>query len=326
MTEPKDRPLLELRNVTTSFSFGERTLVAVNNLSLDARQREIVGIVGESGCGKSMTAFSILGIVPHPGKVVSGEILFAGEDLRAKGERRMRRLRGSGISLVYQDPLSSLNPSFPVLWHFDEVLSAHGRHLPRRQTIKLAVEALQRVKIPSAEEKIHQYPHQLSGGMRQRIVIALALLLEPRIIIADEPTTALDVTTQKEIFNLIEWLKEELSICFIVISHDLNLLGERCDRIYVMYSGQVVEAGTSEEIFRNPRHPYTRGLISSVPRLDGGEERLSIIPGEVQNLMALPRGCFFQKRCTHAERACESTPQELRVVDNGREVRCWKAM
>jgi oligopeptide/dipeptide ABC transporter ATP-binding protein len=325
MTEPRGGALLELQNVTTTFHFGERTLVAVNNVSMQIREQEIVGIVGESGCGKSMTAFSILGIVPHPGRVESGHIIFNGKDLLSMRYRNMRRLRGSAISLVYQDPLSSLNPSFPVLWHFGEVLRAHGKRTSPRQTARIAVESLQKVKIPSPEDKIHQYPHQLSGGMRQRIVIALSLLLKPRIIIADEPTTALDVTTQKEIFNLIEWLKQEFSISFIVISHDLNLLGERCDRIYVMYSGQVVEAGSSEEIFQHPLHPYTQGLINSVPRLDSREENLSIIRGEVQNLMELPHGCFFQKRCDFVEQKCISTLQELRAVENQREVRCWKA-
>jgi oligopeptide/dipeptide ABC transporter ATP-binding protein len=272
-----------------------------------------------------MTAFSILGIVPHPGRVESGQIFFGDKDLLGMRYYKMRTLRGSGISLVYQDPLSSLNPSYPVLWHFSEVLRAHGKRMSPRKTAGIAVESLQRVKIPSPEEKIHQYPHQLSGGMRQRIVIALALLLKPKIIIADEPTTALDVTTQKEIFNLIEWLKQEFSISFIVISHDLNLLGERCDRIYVMYSGQIVEAGSSEEIFQHPLHPYTRGLLNSVPGLDGREEKLSIIRGEVQNLMELPRGCFFQKRCDFVEEKCVAMPQELRAIANQREVRCWKA-
>ena len=325
MTEHRGDALLELKDVTTTFRFGMRTLVAVNDVSMLIREREIVGIVGESGCGKSMTAFSILGIVPHPGRVESGHIFLGGNDLLSMPYRGMRRLRGSVISLVYQDPLSSLNPSYPVLWHFSEVLRAHGKRPSSRKTARIAVESLQRVKIPSPEEKIHQYPHQLSGGMRQRIVIALSLLLKPKIIIADEPTTALDVTTQKEIFNLIEWLKQEFSISFIVISHDLNLLGERCDRIYVMYSGQVVEAGSSEEIFQHPLHPYTQGLIHSVPRLDAGEEKLSIIRGEVQNLMELPHGCFFQKRCDFVEQRCISNPQELRVVENHREVRCWKA-
>ena len=325
MTEQRGGALLELKNVTTTFQYGERTLVAVNNVSMLIREREIVGIVGESGCGKSMTAFSILGIVPHPGKVESGQIIFGGKDLLGTRYRDMRSLRGSGISLVYQDPLSSLNPSFSVLWHFSEVLRAHGKRMSLRRTARIAVESLQKVKIPSPEEKIHQYPHQLSGGMRQRIVIALSLLLKPKIIIADEPTTALDVTTQKEIFNLIEWLKQEYSISFIVISHDLNLLGERCDRIYVMYSGQVVEAGSSEEIFQRPLHPYTRGLLNSVPRLDGAEENLSTIRGEVQNLMELPHGCFFQKRCDFVEQTCISTPQELRTAPSQREVRCWKA-
>jgi peptide/nickel transport system ATP-binding protein len=325
MTEDKGPALLELKDVTTTFRFGERALIAVNQVSLEIREREIVGIVGESGCGKSMTAFSVLGIVPHPGRVETGLILFKGRDLLTMHYRQVRKIRGSAISLVYQDPLSSLNPSFTILWHFEEVLRAHGKRMSRKAAVNTAIESLQRVRIPNPEEKILQYPHQLSGGMRQRVVIALALLLNPAIIIADEPTTALDVTTQKEIFNLIEWLKQELSISFIVISHDLNLLGERCDRIYVMYSGQIVESASSTEIFRHPLHPYTSGLLDSIPKLDGEEQELSIISGEVQNLMDLPKGCFFSNRCGLAEAKCRSTPQELRIMDGGRSVRCWKA-
>jgi len=297
--------------------------VAVNDVSLEIDQGEIVGIVGESGCGKSMTAFSILGIVPHPGRVEAGSIRFKGHDLLAMTETEIRRVRGRQISLVYQDPLSSLNPSFSILWHFEELFAAHGVRQSSRNRLRVVIEALKRVRIPDPEQKIHQYPHQLSGGMRQRVVIAMALALQPAIIIADEPTTALDVTTQKEIFNLIERLRQELSISYIVISHDLFLLGERCDRIYVMYAGQIVEAGPSTSVFREPLHPYSSGLVRSIPRLDTNAPELHTIRGEVQNLMDLPSGCFFSNRCPMAEDRCGG-PQELREVRPGRSVRCWK--
>jgi peptide/nickel transport system ATP-binding protein len=317
--------ILEMRNVTTKFRFGEKELVAVNDVSLSVDRREIVGIVGESGCGKSMTAFSILGIVPHPGEVAGGEILFKGVNLLGAKERKLRKLRGSGISLVCQDPLSSLNPSFNIYWHLNEVLKAHEGRMPRKEKERLILSALKRVGIPSPEEKVNQYPHQFSGGMRQRVVISMALILNPALIIADEPTTALDVTTQKEIFNLIEKLKEELLLSFIVISHDLYLIGERCDRIYVMYSGQIVESGMSVDIFDKPLHPYTMGLLNSIPKLQPGVRELETIEGEVQNLLELPRACFFAGRCRFADGRCRSTLQVLEEIEKGRMARCWKA-
>ncbi len=317
--------LLSLENVTTRFRFEHTTLTAVNRVSLRVDRGEIVGLVGESGCGKSMTAFSILGIVPHPGVVEEGRILFEGTDLRALSEAQMRRFRGARIALVYQDPLSSLNPSFTIFWHLHEVIRAHRPGVPRRERDALIINALKKVGIPDPEHKVRQYPHQFSGGMRQRVVIAMALVLNPSLIIADEPTTALDVTTQKGIFDLIESLREDLGLSFVIISHDLYLIGERCDRIYVMYSGQVVEGGKSDQIFSEPLHPYTRGLMQSIPSVNSGRERLPTIPGEVQNLMDLPRGCFFSSRCGAVEGRCLSEPQDLLPTHDGRVVRCWKA-
>jgi oligopeptide/dipeptide ABC transporter ATP-binding protein len=299
-------------------------LIAVNDVSLDIRKKEIVGIVGESGCGKSMTIRTILGIVPPPGKVVAGRILFEGQDLLAFGESQLRTVRGDRISLVYQDPLSSLNPSFTIYWHFNEILRAHRPGTPRSARVAAIIEALRTVRIPNPEQKMWQYPHQFSGGMRQRVAIAMAMLLRPSIIIADEPTTALDVTTQKEIFNLIEKMREELSMSFLVISHDLRLISERCDRIYVMYSGQVIESGSSGEIFDRPLNPYTQGLLDSIPSLDPDVKELKTIDGEVQNLADLPKGCFFAPRCSQAEDRCRSEAQVLRRISSTRSVRCWK--
>jgi oligopeptide/dipeptide ABC transporter ATP-binding protein len=320
----KDEHILELHHVTTKFRLGEKELIAVNDVSLEIREQEIVGIVGESGCGKSMTAFSILGIVPHPGEIVGGEILFQGQNLLKMPHRQMRMMRGHKISLVYQDPLSSLNPSFTIYWHLNEVLKAHNPRLSKKEKYEMIIESLKKVRIPNPEGKVWQYPHQFSGGMRQRVVIAMALILNPSLIIADEPTTALDVTTQKEIFNLIEKLKEELSVSFIVISHDLHLIGERCDRIYVMYSGQIVESGSSLAIFDHPLHPYTIGLLNSIPELGSNIQELTTIEGEVQNLTDLPQGCFFSPRCNGADQVCKTTRQELEPIENGRMVRCWK--
>jgi len=322
----EDKNILEVRNLTTKFRFGEKVLIAVNDVSIEINEKEIVGIVGESGCGKSMTAFSVLGIVPHPGEANSRGIIFKGRNLLKKSHKQMRKIRGCGISLVYQDPLSSLNPSFNIYWHLGEVLKAHRPNLTKKEKYHLIIDSLKKVRILNPEEKVLQYPHQFSGGMRQRVVLAMALILNSSLVIADEPTTALDVTTQKEIFNLIEKLKEELSISFIIISHDLYLIGERCDRVYVMYSGQIVESGSSTDIFNDPFHPYTKGLLDSIPKLDPNidEHELDTIKGEVQNLIDLPKGCFFSNRCKLADKVCKSTRQELKKVGKGRMVRCWK--
>lgn len=319
-----NKKILVLKNVTTEFEFNDKKLIAVNDVSLFVDKKEIVGIVGESGCGKSMTAFSILGIIPHPGNMIRGSVIFKGQKLTNMNHKQLRKFRGAGISLIFQDPLSSLNPSFNIYWHLNEVLKAHKPNLTKKEKYNLIIDSLKKVEIPQPEEKVFQYPHQFSGGMRQRIVIAMALILNPSLIIADEPTTALDVTTQKEIFNLIEKLKEDLSISFIIISHDLYLIGERCDRIYVMYAGQIVESGKSINIFDKPLHPYTYGLLASIPKLDGNDKELFTIEGEVQNLVDLPSGCFFSNRCKLAEEVCFNTKQVLETVENGRMVRCWK--
>jgi peptide/nickel transport system ATP-binding protein/oligopeptide transport system ATP-binding protein len=320
-----NKKILELKHVTTRFRFGGKELIAVNDVSMVVYEKEIVGLVGESGCGKSMTAFSILGIVPLPGEIIRGEIYFKGKNILKLGYKEMRKIRGGGISLIYQDPLSSLNPSFNIYWHLNEILKAHKPGLKRREKFELVINSLKKVGIVNPEEKIFQYPHQFSGGMRQRVVIAMSLLLNPSLIIADEPTTSLDVTTQKEIFNLIEKLKEELSISFIVISHDLYLIGERCDRIYVMYSGEIVESGYSHDIFDKPLHPYTAGLFESIPKLDLVSEELGTIKGEVQNLMDLADECFFSSRCKYADAICRSKRPVLENVNGYRMVRCWKA-
>ena len=322
--EDKSRALLKVNNLTTKFFFSGKELVAVNNVDLRIDRKEIVGLVGESGCGKSMTAFSILRIVPHPGQIVSGEVLFENNDLLKLRGKEIRKVRGNRISLVYQDPLSSLNPSFNIYWQLSEVIRAHKPHLGKKEKYDAIIDVLNKVGIPDPEKKVFQFPHQYSGGMRQRVVIAMAIILGSSLVIADEPTTALDVTTQRELFDLNEILKEELGISFIVISHDLYLIAERCDRIYVMYSGEIVESGSSEDIFNDPLHPYTQGLLRAIPGLAPDIDKLGTIDGEVQDLMNLPVGCFFQNRCELADEECRRNRQVLREVRPNRYVRCHK--
>ena len=321
--QDKSEVLLQVKNLTTKFRFSGKDLIAVNNVNLAINKKEIVGLVGESGCGKSMTAFSILKIVPFPGEITDGEVLFKGMNLLNLNDREIRKIRGNEISLVYQDPLSSLNPSFNIYWQLNEVVRAHKSNLNEKGN-SIIIDTLKKVGIPDPEKKVFQYPHQYSGGMRQRVVIAMAIILGASLVIADEPTTALDVTTQREIFDLNEILKEELGISFIVISHDLYLIAERCDRIYVMYSGEIVETGSSEEIFNNPLHPYTKGLLKAIPGLSPDIEKLGTIDGEVQDLMNLPEGCFFQDRCTLVDAECRNNRQILIEIGSNRLVRCHK--
>ncbi len=314
--------VLETIQLTTVFSYEGKKLEAVNNVSLCVGEKEMVGIVGESGCGKSMTAFSILNLVPYPGEIVNGEVIFKGLNLLKLKEEEIRKIRGKEISIVYQDPLSSLNPGFNIYWHLNEVINAHFKKINKKEKDEMIVEVLREVGIPDPEKRVFQYPHQFSGGMRQRVAISMAIILKPSLIIADEPTTALDVTTQKEIFDLIEDLRETFGISFLVISHDLYLIAERCDRVYVMYAGQIVEMANAQELFKTPLHPYTKGLLNSVPKLTYSEEPLKPIKGEVPNLMNLPNGCFFKNRCDYANTECNE-PQDLRTID-GRLCRCCK--
>jgi len=301
-----------------------RRLVAIRDVSLHVDAGEIVGIVGESGCGKSQTAYSVLQIVPEPGKITGGEIYFCGENLLGKTEAELRSVRGKEISLVFQDPLSSLNPVYDIFWHFNEVFNAHGIDSPRKERIGIVVDLLRTVGIAEPEKKLHFYPHQFSGGMRQRVVIALALLLHPKLIIADEPTTALDVTTQRAIFDLLKSLREKLGVSIIVISHDLYLIAEQCDRIYVMYSGEIMESGRAEDLFGAPLHPYSIGLMNSIPSVESNQEELRVIQGELANAFDkdLP-GCCFADRCSLADEKCTRGKPPL-VSRGSRQVKCLK--
>lgn len=316
--------VLELKGVTVKFNIGEKELVPVNNVSLCLRKKEIIGLVGESGCGKSMTAYSIVRLVPYPGRVTGGEIMFEDKDLLKLTEEEMRKIRGAKISMVFQDPLSSLNPCFKIYWHLNEIVQAHRVIAGGRERSELIMNSLSMVRIPEPQNKAFQYPHQFSGGMRQRVVIGMALICRPSIVIADEPTTALDVTVQKEILDLIEELRTDLDISIIVISHDLYLIAERCDRVYVMYAGEIAECARSEEIFDSPLHPYTKGLLTAIPKLGGTVKRLQTIRGEVQDLTNLPRGCFFSPRCDYADDFCVTVKPDLKEVEPGRLVRCHR--
>jgi oligopeptide/dipeptide ABC transporter ATP-binding protein len=297
--------ILSIQELRTEFHLPKRTLLAVRDASLHVNRGEVVGLVGESGCGKSMTAYSILHIVPEPGKITRGSIHFQSQDLTKLGPQEMQKIRGKDISLVFQDPLSSLNPVYDIYWHFLEVYAAHSIRKPQADKRREVVQLLQTVGIQEPEEKLHYYPHQLSGGMRQRVVIALSLLLNPVLLIADEPTTALDVTTQRAIFDLLQKLRKQMGISIIIISHDLYLIAEQCDRMYVMYAGEIVETGKAQEILHAPQHPYTIGLMKSIPTLDTDVELLQVIPGELKNTYEAEGDyCCFADRCYLADEAC----------------------
>jgi len=319
--------LLEIKDLTVQFTFNKKKLIAINNISLYIKDREIVGLVGESGSGKSMTALSIINLIPFPGRIKTGEVYVKGieQNLLELTEKEIVKVRGKKISVIFQDPLSSLNPCFTIGWQLNEVLSSGGSKLGKKDKKERIREILKKVRFKNVDEVFNSLPHQLSGGMRQRAIIAMALVLNPLLILADEPTTALDVTTQKDIFNLIEELRSNNNISFMVISHDLYLIGERCDRIYVMYAGQIVEEGLPTDIFKNPLHPYTIGLINSTPSVDNIRNRLEVIPGMIEDLTDLPAsGCFFQKRCKVAFNRCFVEMPELKSIDDFRLIRCHK--
>ncbi len=321
-----NNPILEIENLRVEFPLSrKRTLVAIRESSLHVKEGEVVGIVGESGCGKSMTAYSILQIVPPPGQIISGKILFNKKNLLEKQEDSLRLLRGKEISLICQDPLSSLNPVYTIFWHFDEVYRAHGISLTKKQKETQIIEQLKIVGIPEPEKRLRHYPHQFSGGMRQRVIIALALLLKPQLIIADEPTTALDVTTQRAIFELLKTLRSSLNLSLIVISHDLYLIAEQCDRMYVMYGGEIMESGNAESVFNAPLHPYSIGLMKSIPSLDYHVDKLEVIRGEFTKVFEKDiTGCCFANRCTLADEECFRVHPLIKEVKTGRFVRCLK--
>jgi oligopeptide/dipeptide ABC transporter ATP-binding protein len=322
MASPGGETLLAVRNLRTAFGTGSGEIVAVDDLSFSINSGEVLGIVGESGSGKSVTALSILGLLPRPpGRVAGGEIVFRGTDLLTLSEAQMRRVRGREISMIFQEPMTSLNPVFTVGDQIVETLRAHERLSPRAARAR-AIEMLAKVGIPSPERRVDDYPHQLSGGMRQRAMIAMALACTPKLLIADEPTTALDVTIQAQILALLRALQEEFGMAIILITHNMGVIAECADRVLVMYAGKVVEEAPVEAVFEHPQHPYTEGLLASIPSLDDDQPRLRTIPGTLPSLVGLPPGCRFAPRCSYAEPACSTATPPLFETGGGQRVAC----
>ncbi len=314
--------LLDVKNLSTRFDLFRRVVRAVDGVSFQLREREILGIVGESGGGKSVTGFSLIGLIDPPGKISEGEVWFKGQNLLEKSESEMRRIRGRDISMIFQDPMTSLNPLQTIGSQIDEMLRLHTNMSSSERRAR-AVELLGEVGIPNAAERLNNYPHQFSGGMRQRVVISIALAAEPKLIIADEPTTALDVTVQAQILKLMERLVERHGSALILISHDLAVVAEVTHRVAVMYCGRIVEEAATREVISRPFHPYTCGLLNSIPKMRGTREaRLSQIPGMVPSLFELPAGCSFAPRCSRAVKICESEKPAIREVMPGRRVAC----
>jgi oligopeptide/dipeptide ABC transporter ATP-binding protein len=318
--------LLDVRNLVTSFYTRSGVVRAVTGVDFSVRRGEILGLVGESGCGKSVTSLSILGLVSPPGRVESGEVIFDGRDLRKLSARDIRSLRGNRIAMIFQQPQSSLNPVLNVGFQLSEVLEIH-RNMKRRAARDRALELLRMVGIPDPQRRLKSYPFEMSGGMAQRVMIAMALACEPELLIADEPTTALDVTIQAQILDLMRRLQRETGTAIILITHDLGIVAEMCDRVAVMYAGEIVEQTDTPGLFRKPRHPYSQGLIGSVPILGQPTDSLSVIPGAVPNMIDLPDGCRFATRCRsrveYDVTPAESTHPELRTTSGEHLVRCW---
>jgi peptide/nickel transport system ATP-binding protein len=317
------KAVLEVNNLMTSFFTDNGEVAAVDDVSFHVNEGEILGIVGESGCGKSVTSLSVMGLVPKPpGKIVGGEILYKGEDLTKASEKRMREIRGNEITMIFQEPMTSLNPLFTIGDQIMETIRLHNKW-NKKQIRERAIEILQLVGLPRANELINEYPHQLSGGMRQRVMIAMAMVCNPQLLIADEPTTALDVTIQAQILKLMKQLNKNYNTAIMMITHDLGVVAEVCSRIVVMYAGKVVEEGDIETIFKNPKHPYTVGLIKSVPDMRKKIERLYSIPGNVPKPGSIKEGCRFAARCEHAFERCMTESPELYQTSGGQKVRCF---
>jgi len=316
--------LLDVRNLTVSFDTDAGRACALDGVDFSIRAGETLGVVGESGCGKTVTALAIMRLIQSPpGHIDGGNVVFAGRDLLSLSEKEMRGIRGNDISMVFQEPMTSLNPVFTCGYQVEEAVLLHQR-VGKRAARERTLEMLALVKIPDPRRVAAAYPHQLSGGMRQRVMIAMALSCNPRLLIADEPTTALDVTIQAQILDLLQFLQDELDMAILMITHDLGVIAETAQRVVVMYAGKVMESGEATDIFRNSRHPYTFGLRESIPRLGMKGHRLAVIPGIVPNPAELPSGCRFSDRCKHAEYWCDNEPVEIREIAPGHLVRCWK--
>ncbi len=318
-------PLLEVENLVVEFVTDAGLVRAVDGVSFSVNAGETVGLVGESGCGKTVTGLALLGLVPSPpGRVVSGHIRLQGQELLELDDRAMRRIRGSRISMIFQEPMTALNPVFRVGNQMIDVLRRH-QNLTRRQARAAAIEMLAKVGIPAPERRINDYPHQLSGGMRQRVMIAMALSCSPQLLVADEPTTALDVTTQAQVLELMNGLQQEFGMAMILITHDLGVVAKSCSEAVVMYSGKVVEQAPVTELFERPRHPYTSGLLASIPRVrDEQLKQLPVIEGMVPDPLHLPAGCRFAERCDKANQQCLLSQPQLKAIGHAHgKVACY---
>ena len=316
------RILLSVRNLKTSFFTHVGEVKAVRGISFDVNEGEVLGIVGESGSGKSVTSLSIMGLLQYPGRVVDGEILLNGEDILTYSKNQMRRVRGKEIAMIFQDPMTSLNPVYTIGNQIMEMILEHEK-MTKREASARAIEMLKLVGIPAAEKRIDSYPHEFSGGMRQRVMIALALSCNPKLLIADEPTTALDVTIQAQILSLIKSLNKQFGMTTMLITHDLGVVATVCDKVAVMYGGLIMEYGTADEIFYHPRHPYTMGLLGSIPHVDGGEKRRLIpIDGTPPDLINPPKGCPFSTRCKYCMNVCTREQPPYFAEDKHRTM-CW---
>lgn len=317
------KKILEVKDLSVYFDTFGGEVKAIRDVAFNLHEKETLAIVGESGSGKSVTAQSIMRLIPMPpGKFASGKILFNGEDLTEKSEKQMESIRGKEIGMIFQDPMTSLNPTMTIGKQIAEGLIKH-QNMNKKDAQKRGIDLLKQVGIPNPEDRIKQYPHEYSGGMRQRAMIAIALACNPKVLIADEPTTALDVTIQAQILDLMRDLQENTGTAIVLITHDLGVVANSAHRVAVMYGGKIVETGTVDEIFYDPKHPYTWGLLSSMPKIEGGESELQAIPGTPPNLLDPPKGCPFAARCPYAMKVCESHMPEYTELSSTHKVACW---
>ncbi len=317
------KPLLELKNVVTRFKTDEGLITILDHVNFSIGHAETVGVVGESGSGKSVTALSVMRLLPRlTGQIAEGEILYEGKDLVKLSEKEMQAVRGKDIAMIFQEPMTSLDPVYTVGSQIMESIIRH-EHLSKVKAKEKAIDLLRQVGIPSPEKRVNDYPHQLSGGMRQRVMIAIALSCNPKLLIADEPTTALDVTIQAQILDIMRRLKKEREMSIWLVTHDLSVIAEMCDRVIVMYGGRVCEIATAEQLFRNPQHPYTIGLMGSIPRMDRDVDVLNVIPGAVPNFKHPPTGCRFHPRCDRVCEQCKQDAPQLVEIEPGHFVACY---
>ena len=316
--------VLEIRGLISYFFTEKGVAPAVDGLDLDIPKGKIIGLVGESGCGKSMTAKSIMGLLKYPGRVAGGSIRFEDQDLTRLSDKELRKICGNDISMIFQEPMTSLNPVLKVGRQVRETLLVHNPTMSKAEAKQRVVEMFQRVGIPEAEKRYDCYPHELSGGLRQRVMIAMAMVCKPKLLIADEPTTALDVTIEAQILRLMKELRDETGMSVLIITHNMGVVAEICDYVYVMYAGKIMEQAETFELFDHTMHPYTKGLLDSIPRIGQNAERLHTIPGVVPNLLHLSQGCPFSNRCEYATDQCRTEKAQLHPVAPDHQVRCFR--